>query len=114
MEETNDLEKNLLKKFDDHKMEFLCIHGDKEPEGIYVGLVKDAEDYYHVVFDNNMEVRFISVVGRCDYYKNYFDRPKYSVVNYLLKNDKDGIIERIKGKVSQRLTDKEKLLKFYV
>ena len=76
MEETNDLEKNLLKNFDDHKMEFLCIHGDKEPEGIYVGLVKDAEDYYHVVFDNNMEVRFISVVGRCDYYKNYFDRPK--------------------------------------
>ena len=114
MEETNDLEKDLLKNFDDHKMEFLCIHGDKEPEGIYVGLVKDAEDYYHVVFDNNMEVRFISVVGRCDYYKNYFDRPKYSVVNYLLKNDKDGIIERIRGKVSQRLTDKEKLLKFYV
>ena len=48
------------------------------------------------------------------YYKNYFDKPKYSVVNYLLKNDKDGIIERIRGKVSQRLTDKEKLLKFYV
>ena len=114
MEETNDLEKDLLKNFDDHKMEFLCIHGNEEPEGIYVGLVKDAEDYYHVVFDNNMKVRFISVVGRCKYYKNYLDRPKYSVVNYLLKNDKDGIIERIRGKVSQRLTDKEKLLKFYV
>ena len=114
MEETNDLEKNLLKNFDDHKMEFLCIHGNEEPEGIYVGLVKDAEDYYHVVFDNNMKVRFISVVGRCDYYKNDLDRPKYSVVNYLLKNDKDGIIERIRGKVSQRLTDEEKLLKFYV
>lgn len=114
MEETNDLEKDLLKNFDDHKMEFLCIHGNEEPEGIYIGLVKDAEDYYHVVFDNNMEVRFISVVGRCNYYKNYFDKLKYSVVNYLLKNDKEDIIERIREKVSQRLTDKEKLLKFYV
>ena len=114
MNETNDLEKDLFKNFDDHKMEFLCIHGNEEPEGIYVGLVKDAEDYYHIVFDNNMKVHFISVVGRCDYYKNYFDKLKYSVVNYLLKNDKDGIMERIRGEVNIGLTDEETLLKFYV
>lgn len=61
-----------------------------------------------------MEVRFISVVGRCNYYKNYFDKLKYSVVNYLLKNDKDGIIEQIREKVNIGLTNEEKLLKFCV
>lgn len=110
----NDLEKDLFKNFEKHKMDFLCIHGDEEPEGIYAGLVKGAEDYYHIVFDDSMKVHFISVVGKCDYYKNYFDNSKYSVVNYLIENDRDSITKRIKNEINKGLAAGEKLLKFYI
>lgn len=113
-EGTNDLEKDLFKDFEEHKMDFLCIHGNEEPEGIFAGLVKGIGDYYYVAFDHNMEVHFISVVGKCDYYRNYFDKPKYSVVNYLIKNDRDNITKRIKNEIDKGLVEGEKLLKFYV
>ena len=64
--------------------------------GYLIGATSTNEDYYYLYIKSNLKIAFSSAVGSVGESYNVVPNNDFSILDYMLKNDVDGLINRIK------------------